>query len=408
MRIALISYEFPPDTAHGGIATYVNQVANLLNQRNHDVEVFSASGFRNESVLENGILIHRVYTSNRESFRRILIPIFAERHKFKKFDIVESPEYNADAFEIQNHFKELPIIVKLHTPSFLIDSLNSYGRPRMSPILKVRILIAAWRRLKKPNLFWKYYYKNDVEYIFTKKASAIVTPSISLGYIVSKKWKIPRNNISCIPYPFMPSSELLSIPLEYDTNTITYIGRLEIRKGVIVLAKIVTDILIKFPKAKFKFVGQDMQSQYNGITVKQYIIQHTKMVSDRVIFVDQVAQKDIYQILNQTDICIFPSIWENFPNVCLEAMSAGRAIVASLNGGMSDMLASNNAGILVNPLSEESIKKALISLIEDRGKIADYGRRARLAVVTKYNADKIGTLMEENYLSALKIYSDKF
>jgi glycogen synthase len=42
MRIAFVSHEYPPDTAFGGIATYVRQAATLLAGRGHSVEVFAA------------------------------------------------------------------------------------------------------------------------------------------------------------------------------------------------------------------------------------------------------------------------------------------------------------------------------------------------------------------------------
>ena len=46
MRIAFISYEYPPDTAAGGIATYARQAAHMLRDRGHAVEVFAASPHR--------------------------------------------------------------------------------------------------------------------------------------------------------------------------------------------------------------------------------------------------------------------------------------------------------------------------------------------------------------------------
>jgi glycogen synthase len=55
MKIAFISYEYPPDTAVGGIATYVYHAAKMMNERGHNVEVFAASGKRSCSEVENGI-----------------------------------------------------------------------------------------------------------------------------------------------------------------------------------------------------------------------------------------------------------------------------------------------------------------------------------------------------------------
>ncbi len=56
MHIALISHEYPPDTAVGGIATYVKQAAAMLAGRGHKVEVFCASGTR-KGTTEYGLLV---------------------------------------------------------------------------------------------------------------------------------------------------------------------------------------------------------------------------------------------------------------------------------------------------------------------------------------------------------------
>jgi glycogen synthase len=57
MKIAFISYEYPPDTSYGGIATYVKQASQLLCQRGHHVEVFAASPDRCGTEVEEGILV---------------------------------------------------------------------------------------------------------------------------------------------------------------------------------------------------------------------------------------------------------------------------------------------------------------------------------------------------------------
>ncbi|MEH2108257.1 glycogen/starch synthase [Nostoc sp.] len=57
MKIAFISYEYPPDTAYGGIATYLYQAARVLQQRGHLVEVFAGSTYRTTTETENEILV---------------------------------------------------------------------------------------------------------------------------------------------------------------------------------------------------------------------------------------------------------------------------------------------------------------------------------------------------------------
>jgi hypothetical protein len=60
MKIAFISYEYPPDSAHGGIATYMHQAARMMSGRGHHVEVFAGSRHRSGTFCEDGVLVHRL------------------------------------------------------------------------------------------------------------------------------------------------------------------------------------------------------------------------------------------------------------------------------------------------------------------------------------------------------------
>ena len=97
MKIAFISYEYPPDTAYGGVATYVYQAARMLYERGHYVEVFAGSPHRYGTKNEEGIIVHRIVIKEREKFSEHIGSVFAQRHAATKFDILEGPEVHADA-----------------------------------------------------------------------------------------------------------------------------------------------------------------------------------------------------------------------------------------------------------------------------------------------------------------------
>src|SRR5262245_7138891 len=99
MKIAFISYEYPPDTAYGGIATYVEQAAQMLQRRGHYVEVFTGSPARSGTVSQDGLLVHRVQVATQASFTLPIGQVFSERHTLVQFDVLEGPEFYADARE---------------------------------------------------------------------------------------------------------------------------------------------------------------------------------------------------------------------------------------------------------------------------------------------------------------------
>ncbi len=63
-------------------------------------------------------------------------------------------------------------------------------------------------------------------------------------------------------------------------------------------------------------------------------------------YLDKLDLADVRSCLCQSDIFLFPSLWENCPYSCLEAMAAGRAIVSSDQGGMPELIRDGENGLL--------------------------------------------------------------
>jgi len=396
IKIAYVSFEYPPQTGFGGIGTYVFQASRLLAQRGNHVEVFSASlSQTNSSSYEDGLWIHRI-ACNRENFNHKIVNCFSERHYEVKFDLLESPEYGADGLEIARKFPRLCFVVKCHTPQFLIDRINPLPRPNF--INRVRIVIGALRRFQSPVLKGSLYRKEfDAEYQMALLAHTITSPSRSLQHIIAQEWDIAPDTILIQPYPYIPMPMLSSINIQVENNkTITFVGRLEVRKGILVLAKAIPDILKFDPKIKFNFVGTPMGSPDARYNMKEYLLKELLKYKDNLLFHGRLDLHGIAKILDKSSICIFPSIWENFPNVCLEAMSAGRAIIGTNSGGMAEML-SNEAGVIIPPSDSKAIADAVINLISNNNKRIDLGLNARRKIEDAYNGEVIGALMEKQY-----------
>jgi glycosyltransferase involved in cell wall biosynthesis len=401
MKIALISYEYPPDTAIGGIATYVFQIAKVLHSRGHHIEVFCGSHYRSNSQEENGIWVHRVISKNGSDFSECIGQVFAKRHQTIQFDVIEGPEFSACARGAVAQVPDIPLVVKLHTPTFLVGKVNFV---ELSLGDKVRWVAGALRRGKLPIHFpqWKYDPSSDIERIHTLDADEIITPSKSLGTELIATWSLPSERVFHIPNPYVPSQDLLDIPLETHTNVVTFIGRLEIRKGILDLAQAIPMILKQCPTTKFRFVGLALPSPQRNLNMREYLEIKLKSYHKSLEFTGGISPDRIPSLLAKTDICVFPSRWENFPNVCLEAMAAARGIVGSNAGGMTEMLSFGKAGRLVPPCKPRKIADAVCELLENPALRMDFGRIARNRVLSEYNLDQIGQLQEASYKRAIQ------
>ncbi|HUQ97092.1 MAG TPA: glycosyltransferase family 4 protein [Chitinophagaceae bacterium] len=377
MRIAFISYEFPPDTGVGGIGTYTFHIAHLFGNNGVDVEVICASNHRSGIEQSGAITVVRVQVSNANAFYRAVPHVVAERNFFKPFDLLEVPEYGGGGGHLKK-FLNIPLIVKLHTPAFLVKELNDFYYNR-TPL----------RRLAK--LFKKQYCKEaDAEYQALQQADFILSPSRSLKKIIEARWK-PSKEIKVAPYPFQANEALLQIPLQTTEKIVLYTGRMETRKGVYNLAKAIPLIVAAEPDAHFIFVGSDDKGPLRERSMKKRLLQQAGQYASHVTFVNRVPLEEIPLYMRRAAVCVYPSLWENFPNVCLEAMAAGRAVVGSNEGGMADMLQGVPGAQLVNPQAPADIAAAIIYLLQHPTERQETARQAREKIKQYYN----GALLQE-------------
>ena len=73
----------------------------------------------------------------------------------------------------------------------------------------------------------------------------------------------------------------------------------------------------------------------------------------------------IPEILSAIDLLVSPSLWEGFPNVILEAMAAGKPVVATSVGGTPELVVDGTTGILVPPSDPDALSKAIGKLLEN-------------------------------------------
>ena len=412
MKIAFVSYEYPPKTAVGGIGTYIYQAAQLLKNRGNYIEVFSTTEENtSESIIEDGLLIHRIDTDNKIGFpekliefRQRLIEKFTERQNLIKFDIIEGAEYGANSIELRKYFPEIPLHIKLHTPNFLVTQLNNFP---LAFIAKLRFIGGSFKKFKKPKIWADYIYLEDKEYQITKQADLISSPSKDLKRIIISKWNIPAEKIKLLPYPFTPSPSLLSIVPGInnyrDTHIITFIGKLERRKGVLNFLNVIPAVLKKKQNVIFRFLGRSISSPNPNLNMQEYLSDKLKNYLTNIEFKGEITYTDLPKYLSETTLCVFPSLWENFPNVCLEAMAAGRCIIGSNQGGMAEML-NHDCGILINPNNHKEITKEILKILDSPKGIYDFGVKARDKVLNSYNSNVIGKLYEDAFTDMLKNY----
>lgn len=98
------------------------------------------------------------------------------------------------------------------------------------------------------------------------------------------------------------------------------------------------------------------------------------------------ARDDVARLLAAADIFVSSSHWEGLPLALLEAMMAGRPVVATAVGDVPTAVA-EGTGVLVPPRQPEALAAALDALLDDPARIERYGQMAREHAIRTYGVD---------------------
>jgi glycosyltransferase involved in cell wall biosynthesis len=123
-------------------------------------------------------------------------------------------------------------------------------------------------------------------------------------------------------------------------------------------------------------------------------------IRDRVKFMGQVDRRLAVRLFKGCELFVLPSRIEPLGIVNLEAMAAGKAVVASNNGGVPEIVADGETGLLVPPEDAQSLAKAICELIGDSSRREAYAA-AGLARVQNYTWPAIADQYIEIYDRAI-------
>jgi glycosyltransferase involved in cell wall biosynthesis len=173
---------------------------------------------------------------------------------------------------------------------------------------------------------------------------------------------------------------------------VTAVGRLTAVKNYPLLLRSFARALQSFPKAALAVVGEGEESE----ALKT--LSGELGIADRVRFTG--FRKEVPELLHASDLFAHTSLMEGLPNAVLEAMAMGRAVVATEVGGVPELVAHGETGLLTPSGNEEALAGALLRLLnapETRRRMGDAGR---LRVRQRFDQDA-QVLRLETFLESL-------
>ncbi len=377
MKIALLSWESAHSIYIGGVASHVTELACALERKGHEVHVFTRMARGDHGLHEwiDGVHYHRCPFSHHADFieeinnmcRSFVNSVFhTEDYMGAHFDIVHAHDWlTANAMSWIKEGRGRRCLLTMHSTEYGRCGNNFYG--------------GNSERVR------------SIEWSGTYHADKVITVSGALKnevrWIYSIPWwkvNIIYNGISYQNYDGWISAGDVKAryhiaPLD---PMVLFAGRLTSQKGPDILLEAIPSILHHHHHAKFIFAGDgDMRGA----------LEHRARelgVSHAVRFIGHQGGEGLKDLFKATDCVVVPSRNEPFGIVILEAWSAGKPVVASVNGGPSEIVWHEVTGYKIYP-QVDSVAWGVGTLFSDFEHGRWMGRNGRIAAETVFSWDTI-------------------
>jgi glycosyltransferase involved in cell wall biosynthesis len=215
----------------------------------------------------------------------------------------------------------------------------------------------------------RYYYFKYICGLFYSASLGNVDQCIALSHYTLNFLKKEGFKASYIPN----GAQLMKVaPLSFDSPIILYAGRVEKVKGVDDLLQAMPAILKEYPTVTLRIAGDGsyksmLQSEIKALGIEK-----------QVFFLGHRSPTELAREYTKCTIFVLPSIWpETFGKVGIEAMSAGRPVIATDVGGVRDWLLDGKNGYLIKPHRPDQISSKVIAILSNKQaakKMAEHAR----------------------------------
>ncbi|MCD1294668.1 glycosyltransferase family 1 protein [Methanocella sp. CWC-04] len=399
MKIGFFVWEYPPRII-GGLGVYAQYITKYMVNMGHEVSVFTTNtGSLKTSEVIDGVEVNRPLGIDASSVLRIFVgndlqswgdglrffsSIFVNdimctnkfvneqiRRKKKTFDMICVHDWlGGMAGSMIKSELNLPLVFHVHS----IETRRSKGQG--SKVV------------------------NDIEYHLASVADRVITVSYAMKEdLENHGW--PGEKIFVVwngidPDIYDPSKiddvEKAALRLRYgiadDEKMMLFVGRLNWVKGIMNLVQAMPSIIETYPKVKLVILGTgdeeyDIRSLVKRLGIEDNVICRYEFVPEHERIVHYAA----------SDLCVFPSVYEPFGIVSLEAMAMEKPIVVGASGvsGFREQVISSGpgkTGIHVNGKDPVDIAWGVKQVLIDDEEAMAWGRNARDRVLKYFTWEK--------------------
>ena len=385
MKIAFVTFEYPP-FIQGGAGVVAEKLTKGLARLGHKVHVIAARiAGSEEHEINDGVFVHRINFINKPllsapSYWISLRKRFGAIEKeIGSFDIVHGN--NVSDFSLTKKLTKAPRVLTTH---HLAHSVLNTIRP------------TYFNRIK--NLGGEIGIVPYIEKICINRADKIIAVSNYTKRELILTYNVPGTKIEVISNGIEQESfdfneeERKEIGDKFGIHkksTVMFVGRLEERKGLSLLLQAFKQVLTNID-AHLVVVGSGDQKPYQELACSLGIM-------NRVIFTGYVDELSLRKLYSICDVYVLSSRLEGFGLTIVEAMAAGKPVVATKVGEIPEIVNSGENGILVEVDDLDGLANGMCTYLGDEKLAKNVGKRNAKYVRERFSWEKSAKEMERVY-----------
>jgi len=412
LRIGFFVWEYPPELV-GGLGTYAEYITHEFVDIGHDVSVFTLnSGDLKTREILKGVEVHRPLIADASN----VFPMFVV-DDLKKWGTNIKLFNDIFIYNILSATKFINGLIKKEKYNFEVVCVHDWLSSVSGLVIK--------NETKIPVVFHTHSTEwgrsggqgsevvSHLEWDMAQNADRIITVSYAMQQdLIKHGW--PQSKISVVwngtdPERYNPRKcqredvdkirEKYAVPKDW--NMLLFIGRLTWVKGVRTLLQAMPIVLREYPNTKLVILGKGEQQADIAETADRLGIK------DKVVYrFDFVPENERILHYAAADVCIFPSTYEPFGIVSLEAMAMEKPVVVGARGvvGFREQVISSGSdqnGVHVNGEDPSDIAWGIKEVLRNPEKARNWGENGRKRVLEYFTWRKVAEETSKIYESLL-------
>jgi glycosyltransferase involved in cell wall biosynthesis len=369
----MLCWEYPPFSV-GGLASHVEDLL---------------SAYSGNDELE----CHLITLAGNSDLPPIQVKNNVYIHRIKPYDSVTAPDFitwvlqvNVAMLEYANGLtNQIDQVDVIHAHDWLV----AFAARALKHSLKLPLIatIHATERGRNNGIHSSMQrYIDNVEWWLCYEAWKVICCSGHMHWEITNNFQVPADKVVIIPNGVDPGkfmkkakSPVMEKKYAHTDKLVCFIGRLVREKGIQVLIEAAPRILSRYPNTRFAIVGKgpyqhDLMGMANGLGVGHSF--------DFLGYVEEEAKR--YLLQNSTVAC-FPSLYEPFGIVALEAMICKTPVVVSQVGGFEEIIDHRITGLKAYPGNANSLGDQILAILDNRVDIKTMVEQAYQKVQHEYS-----------------------